>query len=444
MAAPPKKFYGPVMLGVAVLMAAATMPGQTVLVSLFNSSYRDAMGLSVTQLSLAYTVGTLLAALPVPWIGRMADRHGLRLVTAAVSLGFALSLVFLSTASNIVMLGLGFFLIRCLGQGALSMLSGHTIAMWYERRLGMAHSVLSVGGFAAASALLPQPTAWMIDEMGWRVALLILAGMVLVLTWVSVLTVFRNRPEDLGQQLDGDPEPHATHDVLHGGQPPEGDPAFTLKQALATRAFWVCTMTLLTSGLIGTALIFHMGPMLQTAGLEGTPKQAALAIQPWPIAFGVSTLIVGWLVDRFRAAPLLAVGNVVVALATLTCMLAARGTGEHAILLMGTGLAIFGVGQAAIVGVALPTIARYFGRTHHGSIRGTVSSIGVAGTGAGPLLAGLAYTWSGDSFTPVLVIFAACLLPLVVFSLTLRRPTPPANPNRHVERDEPDPPVPSG
>lgn len=442
MASVPKKFYGPVMLGVAVLMAAATMPGQTVLVSLFNSSYRASLGLSVTQLSLAYTLGTLLAALPVPWIGRLADRHGLRVVTAWVSLGLALSLVFLSFASGIIMLGLGFFLIRCLGQGSLSMLSGHVIAMWYERRLGMAHSVLSVGGFAAASALLPRPTAWLIEAFGWRTALVVLAAMVLVLTWGSVLTVFRNRPEDLGQQLDG--EPHVTHDVLHGGTPPEGDPAFTLQQAMTTRAFWVCTMTLLISGLIGTALIFHMGPMLQTAGLEGTPKEAALAIQPWPIAFGSCTLIVGWLVDRVRAAPLLALGNLIVAIATFICMLAARGATSHTIAMMGSGMALFGVGQAAIVGVAIPTIARYFGRTHHGTIRGTVSSIGVAGTGAGPLLAGLAYEWAGGSFTPVLTIFAAAVLPLAVFSLTLRRPTPPANPDRHVEHDEPDPPVPSG
>lgn len=72
----------------------------------------------------------------------MADRHGLRLVTGLVAIGLALALILLSQVRGPIMLGLGFFLIRCLGQGCLSMLSGHVIAMWFERRLGMAHAVV--------------------------------------------------------------------------------------------------------------------------------------------------------------------------------------------------------------------------------------------------------------------------------------------------------------
>jgi MFS transporter, OFA family, oxalate/formate antiporter len=435
-------FYGWVMLGVAVLMAMATMPGQTVLVSLFNESYRNELGISVTQLSAAYTVGTLLAALPISWVGRMADRFGLRLLTALVSVGFALALLYLTQVRGPIMLGLGFFLVRCLGQGCMAMLAGHVIAMWFERRLGMAHSVLSVGGYALASTLTPQPTAWLITEVGWQLALVVLAGFVLVLTLPALLTVFRNRPEDIGQHLDGDLFEHAVHDVLHGGNPPPGDPAFTLHQAVRTRAYWICSLSMVASGLIGTALIFQMTPMLQEAGLAGLPREAALAIQPWPIAFGLVTLVVGWLVDRYRPAPLLALGCLMMGGATVICMLAARGTvePESTVLLMGVGMGCFGASQAVIVGVASPTIARYFGRTHHGSIRGTVSSAGVAGTGVGPLLAGVGYELGGDSFTALLTIFAVCAVPMAVGSMFLRPPTPPANPDRTAERDEVEPP----
>ena len=71
-------FYGWVMLGVAVLMAAATMPGQTVLMALFNASIRESLGLSIEQISGAYTIGTIIASLPLPLVGRIADRLGLR------------------------------------------------------------------------------------------------------------------------------------------------------------------------------------------------------------------------------------------------------------------------------------------------------------------------------------------------------------------------------
>jgi MFS family permease len=76
--ATPKLFYGWVMLGVAVLMAAATMPGQTVLMALFNASIRESLGLSIGQISAAYTIGTILASLPLPLVGRIADTLGLR------------------------------------------------------------------------------------------------------------------------------------------------------------------------------------------------------------------------------------------------------------------------------------------------------------------------------------------------------------------------------
>ncbi len=61
-------------------------------------------------------------------------------VAGVVAVVYALSLMVLHEATGIVTLGIGFFLIRLLGQGSLGMLSGHTIAMWFERKLGFAHS----------------------------------------------------------------------------------------------------------------------------------------------------------------------------------------------------------------------------------------------------------------------------------------------------------------
>jgi hypothetical protein len=86
------------------------------------------------------------------------------------------------------------------------------------------HSILAVGGFAAASAISPIPTAALIESHGWRATLLIWAVVVGVLTIPALLFVFRNRPEETGQHLDGDPAEHETHDVLHGGAPPPATP----------------------------------------------------------------------------------------------------------------------------------------------------------------------------------------------------------------------------
>ena len=437
-------FYGWVMLGMAVLMAAATMPGQTVLMALFNASIRESLGLSIEQISGAYTIGTIIASLPLPLVGRIADRLGLRRTIGGVVVGFIGALLLLREASGIVALGGCFFLVRFLGQGSLGMLAGHTIAMWFERKLGTAHSVLAVGGFAAATAITPIPTAALIESRGWQATLGVWAVAVGVLTIPALLFVFRNKPEDIGQHLDGDPVEHESHDVLHGGQPPPGDPAFGVKQAMRTRAFWILSINMLMSGLVGTALLFHMQTMLQQAGLEGTEKQAAFAIQPWPLAFGGAMLVVGWLADRFSPARILPVALVFQAGAILVCLAATRGmVGQDAVLpLMAIGMGVYGVSQATVVGVSNPTIARYFGRTHHGAIRGVISTAVVMGTAGGPWLFARGYASAGRDFGPVMLVFACLAIPLGISAAMLRRPAPPRE--RDLTRDwitdEPDPP----
>ena len=440
----PRFYYGWVMLAVAIMLALASMPGQTVLVALFNGSIRESLGLLIIQLSAAYTVGTIVASLPLPLVGKIADRIGLRLTVLVVGVGFALALVLLREAIGVVTLGACFFLVRLLGQGSLSMLAGHTISMWFERRLGIAQSALSVAGFAAGSAILPQPTAWMIARFGWQNALLVLAGFVFALTFPAAVFLFRNKPEDIGQHLDGDPGEHEEHDVMHGGVPPAGDPAFTVRQAMSTRAYWIIVPSMVASGLVGTVLIFHMQTMLHGAGLEGSERQAAIAFQPWPIAFGVMTLVVGWLVDCVRPSLLLPLGGLFMMTGTLICVAASRAMPPESMILfvMATGMGVYGMGQATIFGVGFPTIARYFGRTHHGAIRGTMSTAIVAGTGAGPLLAGWAYEVSGQNFSPVLLGLAALGVPMAMAAMMLRAPEPPAERDLVPHRDEPDLPGP--
>lgn len=412
------------MLGVAVLMAAASMPGQTVLMALFNVSIRESLELTVTQVSLAYTIGTIVASLPLPVVGRVADRLGLRLTITGVSLGFIASLLLLREATGILSLGVCFFLVRLLGQGSMGMLAGHTIAMWFERRLGTAHSVLAIGGFAAASAVTPMPTGWMIEHHGWRFAVLVCAVAVALLTLPPLLFLFRNKPEDIGQHLDGDPVEYTTHDVLHGGEPPPGDPAFTLRDAMARRAYWILVCCAAWLGVVGTAGLFHMQPMLESAGAD--PSDANKAIAPFPITAAIFTLLGGVLIDRFPPHKLLPIGPLLCTVASLVWLGAMHeGINAPPVASMGLGMGLCGVAHGIGMSAANPTLARYFGRTHHGAIRGVMGMMIVGATGLGPIAAGAAYEWSGGTFVEVVIAFAGAGVPLTLAALMLRRPRAP-------------------
>ena len=84
--------------------------------------------------------------------------------------------------------------------------------------------------------------------------------------------------------------------------------------------------------------------------------------------------------------------------------------------------------------------------SHHGSIRGFVSTAVVMGTGAGPWLFAFGYKSSGDDFIPVMIVFACLAVPLGIGAALLTRPTPPVERDPEKDRldelmtDEPDPP----
>jgi sugar phosphate permease len=104
--------------------------------------------------------------------------------------------------------------------------------------------------------------------------------------------------------------------------------------------------------------------------------------------------------------------------------------------IMASGMAVYGASQAVITAVAGPTIARYFGRTHHGAIRGTVATSVVMGTGAGAYVIALGRDLAGGDFTAVYLVCVALMIPLGLGAANLRRPSPPSPPARPPGADD--------
>lgn len=406
----PVRFYGPVIAAGCTVALVASAPGQTVVVSQFNHAFTTTLGLSATQLSGAYLLGTVAAALPLTLVGAVADRFGPRRVMFVVAWLFGLACVAVGQARGLAMLTVCFFFLRLLGQGSLSMLSGHVLALWYERKLGTVNGIKMVfaqGGFA----LSPWVAIGLIQWLDWRLAYAALGALV----WLFVLPiaglVLRDRPESIGQRLDGDPPqaegPHAAQDPRHH------DPAFTLRQTLRTRAFWILAGASVLSGFTGTALLFHAQPILLARGLEAS-YSAAMSMS-WALAVAVFVLPMGRLSDRVPPRGLLALAGVLMAASPLLVIVA------DSVVWLSAAMAIYGVAMAIGTAVGVPTIARYFGRKHHGSIRGFTTFLGVAGTGLGPVVLGLSVDTTG-SFAAGLWLCVALALALSAGSLALRRP----------------------
>ena len=181
-------YYGWFMLPLAMLAQILTVPGQTIGISVFTESLTEALQITETQLTGAYGLGTLLACLPLTLIGGLMDRYGIRRSMVLVVLALGGTCLFVSRVGDLLTLFAGFFLLRFLGQGALSLLAGNTPAMWFHRRLGTVTGLMNVG-VVLAMGLWPLSIRYLIEVLGWRGAYAALG----LLVWAVMLPVLADR-----------------------------------------------------------------------------------------------------------------------------------------------------------------------------------------------------------------------------------------------------------
>lgn len=407
----PRSFYGWWMLGLAMVAAIATSPGQTFGVSIFNEPLRLEMQLTHGQLALAYMIGTLLGAIPITWFGRMMDRHGIRRMTLVILVAFSAACWVVATAGSWWTLVLGFTLLRMLGPGALSLMSANILPFWFNRRLGMVEGLRQTA-MAVAMAIIPAINLWLVTQFGWRGGYVILGLSVLGL-WPLYWCLLRNRPSDVRQRVDGLRPVVAGAAVLAGDSDDPVGPEFTLRQALRTAVFWAALLNGALYSLIHTGVFFCLLPILAEQGLDA--KYGAWMLMVFAISLAVHQMAGGWLADRVAPGIQMIVGQGLFAVGLGLLVLAGGGT---EVLVAG---GVMGAAQGVFFAASNPIWARYFGLPHLGAIRGFLMSFHVALSSIGPLVVGWSHDVTGD-FGLVLSCFAALPLMLAAGLLWVRPP----------------------
>lgn len=403
-------FYGYVVLFVAFVAQICSSPGQTYAISAFTPFLLESLALTKSQLSAAYMLGTLLAAIPLFAIGPIADRHGLRVTTAIVAVLMAIACQIASQATGFYSILVAFMLLRFLGQGSLTLLSSNMVSMWFQERLGTVNACLWAGG-ALSFAAVPPILLNLIDNFGWRAAYAGLGLCILLLLTPVAILLLRNRAEDVDQLLDGH-----TRDSQPAKDKPTTEPEITLGAAASHHTFWILASGLCIWAMIGTGIVFHALPIFAQFGIS--TSNAQLLFTTFSAFMLAAQIIGGVLSDRLPMNRLLALGFLLLTLGTCCIPFTKSMVQVHAF------AALFGSGQGLAISVNSTMWARYYGRRHLGKIRGTVWCLTVAGSGCGPLILGLFADYTG-TFTPGLWCFVVLLIPMGPLALAT---TPPDNP----------------
>ena len=378
----------------AALISVMTAPGQTAGISVFTDPLITELGVTRTDISISYLIGTLVGAAAQPLIGRALDRWGGRSVTVTLGAVFAAILLALSFVGEIAGLTAGFAGVRMVGQGALTLAATTAVARTIHHRRGLALGVTSAVGSAGIS-LAPILLERLISVVGihaaWRWEAAVVAVVVIPLAFAFPRRVARSKVV----------EPTTAQIAMD-------DASWTLAQATRTGMFWVIAASLAASGMLTTGLAFHQIAILGEQGLS--PFEAAANFLPQTLTGILATMLTGSLIDR--ASPKIFVVFSMVTLAGALLMLPLVSTGWAAILY---GL-VLGAAGGSLRGMEAAAYVRYFGTTHIGSIRGVAMSISLASTALGPLALSLGLDLTGGFTGPTRVL---ALIPIVVSVVAL-------------------------
>jgi MFS family permease len=367
--------------------------------AVFLPTMRTELRASNSELSGAVSLSIAVTGVLAPAVGAWLDRHGARGLMTAGSLVAAASVAGWSQARNLPELYLAFVGVGLASAAVLYDAAFAVVNTWFARDRNSALLAVTIVAGLASTVFLPSAQG-LVDAVGWRDALLVLAatcGLTAVPHWVFL----RRHPGDHGFAPDGGPPDTATSpapEVPHGhGWLHLKDP--DLREALrAGSVRWLTWSTVaVTTGV--TVVIVYLVSYLRSRGYSPTGAAVgAGAIGVLSVSGRVVLTTAARRGNLARVAGLMVSGQVV---GVLLLMAVPRPWGLVLfVLLFGGGFGVMTIARAALLSDYVP--GRVFAR-----VSGVQALVVDVGRVLAPVVAGALIGWTG-SYTLMLVVVMAC------------------------------------
>jgi len=319
------------------------------------------LGFSTPQLTGAFSLALLIAAVAGIGAGRYLDRRSPRALMTAGSVAGVLLVLAWSRVDSLIAfyalwIGIGLVMATVLYEPAFVVL-----AKWFpvprDRRRAL--TVLTLVAALASFIFLPLSQA-LIDAHGWRDALVVLAVILAAVTIPLHALVLRKAPE------------------LEPGHP-SAAPSSTASDALMSRPFWLLTAAFFLATFTGIAMVVLGIPFLLERGYSAPFAAFAVGL------IGISQIP----------------GRVVFAMASSRLPATWATAGVFALIAVGIGVVVGIQGTAAVVaglvllgmGNGMTTLSRAtliadrYGAAAYGTIGGVAAAFTTGARAAGPVTA---------------------------------------------------------
>jgi MFS family permease len=336
------------------------------------------LGWSRVELSGAYSLALLASGLAIIPVGRLLDRTSPRLLMTAGSVLAAVLVLAWSRVSTLpqlylVFLGLGLAMAMVLYESAFVV-----VTKWFSARRGSALTALTL--IAACSSFVFSPlTQRLVDGLGWRGAVAVLA---LILAAITVPLH--------GLVLRPAPRPESSIRAAPAGRR-------TGCSAARHKSFWLIAGAFALSSFTTTAVAVHLVPILIGAGNGATMAAFAAGLMglsqiPGRVLFAVAG----------RLDPVARI-MVIFGLAALALSLLAVGGSGWVVFVF---VVCFGMSNGMLTLTRATLIADLYGRADYGAVSGLANALSLGACAAAPLGAAILALAPGG-YTTMLVVLVA-------------------------------------
>ncbi len=225
---------------------------------LFLKPLSIAFGWHREAISAGFSIAALTLAAASPGLGFLLDRYGPRRIILPCIVVFSAAYVSLSRLTpHLIHFYFVYFLIGIVGNGTAYLGYSRAISTWFNRRRGLALSVMLAGGGCGAM-LLPVVVQASIAHYGWRTAFVIVGILAFALGFPLAALFVREQPI----HQNG-------HAPIHAGE--------SVRRVLRGRIFWLIAATVCLYAVSVNGTIAHLSALLTDRGVSTQGAAYAIA-----------------------------------------------------------------------------------------------------------------------------------------------------------------------
>ena len=329
------------------------------------------------QTSLAFSLALIVAGLFAPFVGRIVDSQGARVVSSLGAVIAAIAVFSWSRVSSLEMLYLTWAVLGLTMTATFYEPAFTVVAVWFRTQRSNALLVITLVGGLASTIFVPLSTL-LLERIGWRNGIAVLALIQLLVSPMLWLIV-RHHPHDLNLEPDGLTREPQTITAI----PQTLEPVDFWRSSV----FWSLALGFALARMAVSVLGPHLVPLLRERGFSSI-FAATIAGMVGVLQLG-GRLIIAPMTSRVTLTMLTAATFAIHGLGILLLTSSSEISIWGFVILYGSTNGAITIARAALTAELFPTRV-------YGAVSGAISLVVAFSTSLAPFLAGVLHQKTGN------------------------------------------------